>query len=204
MVGPGVLEMVDNDESLEAEMGEEDGLWFDYAFVEFLKTNYISVQRAILLEPNAADPSRRSVDGGEYSEVTQALRSTIASQTRELEEARSLLLALESERDEDRQAFRHEISVLTEQVVSLRQNSSSTTEVKASDLADLQKHIYLLEQEVKDAQQQKHDADKEQEDLFVLLEELSAKRKVDKGRMRDAGLEVSEDEDEDDGQDEDL
>lgn len=28
------------DEDLLDDVGEEDGLWFDYAFVEFLKTNY--------------------------------------------------------------------------------------------------------------------------------------------------------------------
>lgn len=38
-VGPNVLEMIDDDETLE-ELGEEEGLWFDYVFVEFLKTNY--------------------------------------------------------------------------------------------------------------------------------------------------------------------
>lgn len=35
------------------------------------------------------------------------------------------------------------------------------------------------------------------EDLLVLLEELSAKRRTDKIRMRDSALEVSEDEDDD-------
>lgn len=45
----------------------------------------------------------------------------------------------------------------------------------------------------------KAEADKEQEDLLVFLEELSTKRKRDKDRMRNAGLEVSEDEAEADG-----
>lgn len=53
-----------------------------------------------------------------------------------------------------------------------------------------------------EARKEKLDADKEQEDLLVLLEEISAKRKKDKGVMRAAGLEVSEDEDEDDDEDE--
>ena len=38
-VGPNVLEIVDEEDSLE-DLSEEDGIWFDYAFVEFLKTNY--------------------------------------------------------------------------------------------------------------------------------------------------------------------
>lgn len=40
--------------------------------------------------------------------------------------------------------------------------------------------------------------EKEQEDLLVLLDEVSAKRKQDKARLREAGLEVSEDEGDDD------
>jgi hypothetical protein len=43
--------------------------------------------------------------------------------------------------------------------------------------------------------------EKEQEDLLVLLDEVSSKRKQDKERMRQAGLEMSEDEAEDDDND---
>jgi hypothetical protein len=42
----------------------------------------------------------------------------------------------------------------------------------------------------------KKEADKEQEDLLVFLEEVSGKRRRDKQRMREAGLDVSEDEEE--------
>lgn len=38
-VGPNVLEMAEDEDTLD-DLGEENGLWFDYAFVEFLKTNY--------------------------------------------------------------------------------------------------------------------------------------------------------------------
>lgn len=43
--------------------------------------------------------------------------------------------------------------------------------------------------------------EKEQEDLLVLLDELSGKRAKDKQRMKEQGMDVSEDED-DDGEDE--
>jgi len=45
------------------------------------------------------------------------------------------------------------------------------------------------------------DVEKEQEDLLVLLDEMSSKRRRDKERMREAGLEVSEDEGEDEDAD---
>ena len=51
----------------------------------------------------------------------------------------------------------------------------------------------LLEERNKRAE-----VEKEQEDLLVLLDELSGKRAKDKQRMKDQGMEVSEDEDEGD------
>jgi hypothetical protein len=47
---------------------------------------------------------------------------------------------------------------------------------------------------LKHLQEAKKEADKEQEDLLVFLEELSGKRRRDKARMREAGLDVSDDE----------
>jgi hypothetical protein len=46
------------------------------------------------------------------------------------------------------------------------------------------------------------EVEKEQEDLLVLLDELSGKRAKDKQRMKEQGMEVSEDED-DEGDDDD-
>lgn len=57
-VGPDVFEMNEDEDVLDDVGDDGDGLWFDYSFVEFLKTNYIAVQRAILLEPNAAEAGR--------------------------------------------------------------------------------------------------------------------------------------------------
>ena len=53
-------------------------------------------------------------------------------------------------------------------------------------------------------QQKKGEAEKEQEDLLVFLEELSTKRRRDKEKMKQAGLEVSDDEgeEEEDGDEE--
>jgi hypothetical protein len=47
------------------------------------------------------------------------------------------------------------------------------------------------------------EVEKEQEDLLVLLDELSGKRTRDKQRMREQGMEVSDDEDDDDDEEED-
>jgi hypothetical protein len=57
--------------------------------------------------------------------------------------------------------------------------------------------------ELEKEQAKRAEVEKEQEDLLVLLDELSDKRKRDKTTMREAGWEVSEDEDEEEDGEED-
>lgn len=52
----------------------------------------------------------------------------------------------------------------------------------------------LLKKQITEGEEKRKESEKEQEDLLVLLDELSTKRRVDKENMRNAGLEVSEDE----------
>ena len=54
-----------------------------------------------------------------------------------------------------------------------------------------------LKNQVTEGEEKRKESEKEQEDLLVLLDELSTKRRMDKENMRKAGLEVSEDEGED-------
>ena len=62
----------------------------------------------------------------------------------------------------------------------------------------MKKEVELLKAELASIKQKSQESEKEQEDLLVFLEELSTKRKRDKERMKEAGLEVSEDEGGDD------
>lgn len=101
----------------------------------------------------------------------------MSEQHKELDELRQRLVDLSSEHEEERATMSTEIARLVEQVAQ-------------------------LESQAKTANSKKEEAEKEQEDLLVLLEELSTKRKGDKAKMKEAGMDVSEDEDED-GDDED-
>lgn len=58
-----------------------------------------------------------------------------------------------------------------------------------------------LEKQITEGEKKRKESEKEQEDLLVLLDELSTKRRKDRASMRGAGLEVSEDEDEGDEDD---
>ena len=56
-----------------------------------------------------------------------------------------------------------------------------------------------MESQLKTSEEKRKDVEKEQEDLLVLLDEVTSKRRKDKVRLREAGLEVSEDDAEEDG-----
>lgn len=70
-------------------------------------------------------------------------------------------------------------------------------------VADLEKQVVSLKEQLGASEEKRKDVEKEQEDLLVLLDEVTGKRRKDKARLREAGLEVSEDEAEDDDEDED-
>lgn len=73
----------------------------------------------------------------------------------------------------------------------------------SQEISRLVERISSLESDIEAANTKKAEAEKEQEDLLVLLEEISSKRKADKAKMREAGWEVSDDEDDDDDDDDD-
>ncbi|TCD69596.1 hypothetical protein EIP91_007018 [Steccherinum ochraceum] len=152
-----------NDSDKEAE------IWFDWAFVDFWKSNYYTVQRGISADPNALSPT--SGPNAESAMLISSLRDVVQKQSQEIDSLKAQLKAA-SAAATDRSAFDD------------LQNQFSTLQVTYD--ADVEK---------------RKEVEKEQEDLLVLLDELNAKRSRDKQRMREAGLEVSEDEGEDDDED---
>ena len=76
-------------------------------------------------------------------------------------------------------------------------------DIVAQERTALQDQVASLSAELAAERSKESEAEKEQEDLLVLLDELSTKRSRDKGRMREAGLEVSEDEGEEGDEDKD-
>jgi TolA-binding protein len=68
-------------------------------------------------------------------------------------------------------------------------------------LKTLRDEVASLSSQLEASEGKRKDVEKEQEDLLVLLDEVSAKRKTDKARLAAAGLEVSEDEADDDDDD---
>ncbi|KAI0752780.1 p115 like vesicle tethering protein [Daedaleopsis nitida] len=147
--------------SLPKPEAEEGEMWFDWAFVDFWKSNYYAIQKAIAVDPNSVS----SAAGQESAMLIASLRDVIRNQAAEIDKLQSQLKALSTASGEQ-ETLRAQVASLTEQL-------------KSSD-------------------EGKRDVEKEQEDLLVLLDELNGKRRRDKERMRQAGMDVSEDEAEDD------
>ncbi|KAF9450102.1 hypothetical protein P691DRAFT_726661 [Macrolepiota fuliginosa MF-IS2] len=145
---------------------EEVEIWFDWAFVDFWKSNYYTVQRALPTDPNQLSTS--AGQNPETAMLVASLREVIRKQAEEIESLQK----------------------------RLKEQSTQPNEVP-----QLQKQVTELTAQVSDSAERQKDLEKEQEDLLVLLDEVSAKRKRDKARLKEAGLEVSEDEADDDEDD---
>ncbi|KAG8921299.1 hypothetical protein FRC02_000324 [Tulasnella sp. 418] len=147
----------------------EGEIWFDWAFVEFWKSHYYTIQKSITNDPNSAAAEA----GGNIDTVAliTSLRSVIANQGADIERLQAKLAEVMKEREEEREQLNAQITSLSDRLTEL--NSEIETE-----------------------KEKKRETEKEQEDLLVLLEELNQKRRRDKALMKEKGLMVSEDEEE--------
>ncbi|KAJ7198467.1 p115 like vesicle tethering protein [Mycena pura] len=162
------------------EREKEGEIWFDWAFVDFWKSNYYTIQRGLSTAPDQLSASS-SGQNVETAMLIASLREVIRNQTQEIE---TLQRQLHDKSNATKaSAGADELKSLRDQVASLTaQTASLSSQLGASEM-------------------KRKDVEKEQEDLLVLLDEVTAKRKTDKARLSAAGLEVSEDEGDDDADD---
>ncbi|KAF9235255.1 hypothetical protein BU15DRAFT_65006 [Melanogaster broomeanus] len=150
---PGGLASNHNQNANQNPAEQEGELWFDWAFVDFWKSNHYTVQRGLNADPSAL-PSSSTGPDAESAMLISSLRDVIRRQAQEIE-------ALQGK---------------------LRDLSTSTSNQPTWNPP------------LQESEGRKKEVEKEQEDLLVLLDETSTKWSRDKERMREAGLEVSEDE----------
>lgn len=113
-----------------------------------------------------------------------SLRDVIRNQASEMESLRSQLQALSTAPNDVRALSRLHVHACVPGSLMLM-----TLQKEA-----LQAQITSLSAELQSTTEKRQEVEKEQEDLLVLLDELNGKRRRDKQRMREAGMEVSEDE----------
>ncbi|KAJ7744676.1 p115 like vesicle tethering protein [Mycena metata] len=168
---PTAQHLIAGPKGVEAEKDKEGEIWFDWAFVDFFKSNYYTIQRGLSTEPDQLSSSA-SGQSLESAMLISSLRDVIRNQSQEIETLQRQL---------------------KEKAASASASASANAEIKT-----LREQVASLSAQLETSEGKRKDVEKEQEDLLVLLDEVSAKRKADKDRLRGAGLDVSEDEADDD------
>jgi intracellular protein transport protein USO1 len=158
-----------------------------------------------------------TVENPEQAALISSLRDMIQQQAIELENLRALSNRPPEPRENPQSvaliaSLREQLQKQAGELEGLQKQTAETTRAREEEVrcflvptlptglnVFLQKislvgRIMAAESDLKSTQEIKKEAEKEQEDLLVFLEELSGKRRRDKQRMREAGLDVSDDE----------
>ena len=136
-----------------------------------------------------------------------SLRDVVRKQADELQTAKAEVTSLQKQQQVN--AAKHTIADSLQKQLDASQ-SEREAEVSgfvwpSQDSRNVQKEsmqqqIADLSQKLSELKERKDEQEKEHEDLLVYLEEVSEKRRRDKAAMRTAGLDVSEDEGGDGGE----
>ncbi|KZV69403.1 hypothetical protein PENSPDRAFT_652372 [Peniophora sp. CONT] len=212
---------------------DEAEIWFDWAFVDFWKSVNQTIMRAIMAEPDAppqtsAQSGEESMLVSSLRDALAKQAGEIDGLKRQLAEAATSQQASSASQAE-LTAMQQKLSTVEADLITARgeiENWKTQAEHSAAEAAaaaaaaaakspppapsppaptypDLSSELETLKSELEAERTKRAEVEKEQEDLLVLLDEISDKRKKDKAKMREAGWEVSEDEDEGDDEDED-
>ncbi|PFH52186.1 hypothetical protein AMATHDRAFT_140838 [Amanita thiersii Skay4041] len=154
-----------------AEAGDGVEIWFEWAFVDFWKSNYYTIQRGFSTDPDQLSSATGILRTGQNAEST-------------------LLIA----------SLREVIQKQVEEIENLKRQLKESAKSSGDELASLQNQVITLSQELSTSEEKRKDVEKEQEDLLVLLDEMTSKRQRDKARLKEAGLQVSEDEGDEDAE----
>ncbi|GMK57887.1 hypothetical protein CspeluHIS016_0407210 [Cutaneotrichosporon spelunceum] len=117
-------------DSTEQDEGLE--LWFDWAFVDFWKNHYYTIQRSIAVDPDAVG-SRTSAEDSETAAIIMSLRQKLKAQTDEAVKLQSQLSHKASEHSMEKDQLASEIDALSKEVARL----SADSETGASSSAEL-------------------------------------------------------------------
>ncbi|CEH12162.1 related to transport protein uso1 [Ceraceosorus bombacis] len=114
-VGPDVLETISSRGGGPIETSE-DGLWFDWPFVEWLKNNFVLIQKSITIEPtsSSADAAAATAELLDAQRQAEHLRDTATRQAREVELLESKLQELTRVSEEERASLTSQLAKIQE------------------------------------------------------------------------------------------
>ncbi|EPT00454.1 hypothetical protein FOMPIDRAFT_1060413 [Fomitopsis schrenkii] len=94
---------------------EEGEMWFDWAFIDFWKSNYYTVQKGLHAEPNSLSSSPGI---GETAMLVASLKDVIRNQAKEIDTLRAQIqeLTAATQKPDESEALRAETAQLTEEL----------------------------------------------------------------------------------------
>ncbi|WVQ99647.1 hypothetical protein IAU59_006786 [Kwoniella sp. CBS 9459] len=113
------------------EIDEGLELWFDWAFVDFWKNHYYTIQRSIAIDPDAVRGSAPVADDGETTAIIMSLRHKLKVQTDEVVQLQSKLEALTKENKQEKDTLVSEVDHLSQQIATLSSQLQETTQSRA-------------------------------------------------------------------------
>ncbi|WWD17057.1 hypothetical protein CI109_101494 [Kwoniella shandongensis] len=147
----------------------DDGLelWFDWAFVDFWKNHYYTIQRSIAIDPDAVRGSG-PVDDGESAAIIMSLRQKLKSQTEEVVHLQTKLEALTKENKSEKDTLVNEVDSLSSQIASLSTQLQETTSAQSAletELQSLREQYDSVKDTASTAETTKAELDKVSEEL---------------------------------------
>ncbi|RDB24943.1 hypothetical protein Hypma_007404 [Hypsizygus marmoreus] len=125
--------------SLRAEAEDEGEVWFDWAFVDFWKSNYYTVQRGFSTEPDQLSSSA-SGQNAEATMLIASLRDVIRNQSQEIENLQRKVKELSASNGDEVASLKAEVSSLSAKLLQ--------SEEKQKDVEKEQEDLLVLLDEV--------------------------------------------------------
>ncbi|PSS32164.1 hypothetical protein PHLCEN_2v2072 [Hermanssonia centrifuga] len=118
-IGPDTLVLPYPSQGITNSDGEKEAeIWFDWAFVDFWKSNYYTVQKGIAIDPKAPPPS--AGQNAETATLVASLREVIQRQAQDIESLQSKLKEL-STQSEEIEALRTQIASVQEELAEAQE-----------------------------------------------------------------------------------
>ncbi|KAJ3051862.1 hypothetical protein HK097_007134 [Rhizophlyctis rosea] len=167
-------QIVKKDTGVDGEGNPE--VYFDYTFVELLKSSHDRIARSITTTRKSNTPKKAAaISEAIPNTAVQPLKDTISSQEKEIESLKQKLEVMEARSVQEAAEFNQKIGALNQTIEDLK----NTISKQAEQYDTLQR---------------------DQEDLLVLLSDLDNKKISMRARLRELGDEIpsSDDDDSDD------
>ncbi|KAI5452848.1 Vesicle-mediated ER to Golgi transport protein [Naganishia albida] len=137
------------------DVDEEDGLeiWFDWAFVDFWKNNYYTIQRSIAIDPDAVRGS--TSEDSEAMAVMASLRAKVTEKSAEIDALHQKMSTLAKEHEADHSQLSEEIQALSERNAELTkqlEDMKNSTEAASSTRTNEAARVAELESKLTETQ----------------------------------------------------